>query len=95
MDTLAFIDESVLKEVISREHLLPDGVDAVRCQASLKGGSRLDYLRLLVAHLRSRKVGLSWRAKAHGGVLAVSKSKGKQREIWHGGEISAMVDKPP
>ncbi|CAE7665217.1 HET-E1, partial [Symbiodinium pilosum] len=53
------------------------------------------YLKLVWRQLQCGKTRLWQRVQAIGAVFAVSKSHGRQREVWDGSTISAMAAKPP
>ena len=71
----------------------PNGLDGF---AGVAETERLEYVKLVAKQLRCGKLGLSERVKGGGSVLAVSKpGTGKQREVWHGRQVSQAALRPP
>ena len=95
VDPLPYLDNAVRTIVTSGARLFPNGVASVGTKARFTAGPRAEYIRLLIRYLRSSKVGLTTRALSNGTVFAVSKTNGHQREVWHGGPISAQALSPP
>ena len=56
---------------------------------------RAEYLKLVWRQLQCGKLKLRRQVHACGDVFSVSKSGGRQREIWNGSIISAKAERPP
>ena len=56
---------------------------------------RPEYARLVVRHLRSRKVGLLPNVACSASIFAVGKSSGGLREVWNGHDLSTLATLPP
>ncbi|CAE7309869.1 unnamed protein product, partial [Symbiodinium sp. KB8] len=63
---------------------------------NFSAGSRVEYVKLIVAQLRCGKLGLSQVCKGGGTSLAVGKPGGlRLREVWHGRRVSQAAEVPP
>lgn len=58
-------------------------------------GERKEYVKLIVRQLRGGKLELRASYRGGGTILPVSKSRGRQRIVWHGKRISAAAAVPP
>ena len=70
----------------------PPGLDQFSCP---KGAQRVEYLKLILRELRSRKTELRSSFRAGGTVFPVGKAGGRQRAVWDGSRITLSAAKPP
>ena len=79
----------------SEANLFPDGLVGVPVTVAFKGGSRLEYAKLVCAQLMSRKVALMQRPSSSAGIFMVAKKdKSRLREVWDGSLISSASAEP-
>ncbi len=65
--------------------VLPRGL---RFFGDFHAGERAEYVKLVVAQLRCRKLGLASEILGGGTVFTVPKSGGRLREVWNGRRVS-------
>ena len=96
VDPMTYIPTEVASVISQPSLMFPLGVTDIKRPAPLRGGSRDEYVRLLLRQLRSSTVGLVAEANASDGTFAVGKkSTGRQREVWDGSAISEAALVPP
>ena len=75
--------------------LLRDDRGELQTAITFGGGPRFEYIKLIRAQCRARKVVLSRTCEHAAAVFAVAKPDGRQREVWHGTDFSSACRKPP
>ena len=95
-DPLDCLPRDIRAVIMDESLMFPDSPPGLNNFSCVPEESRPEYIKLVVKQLRCGKVGLADSITGGGTVLAVSKpGTGKQREVWHGSQVSQAAAPPP
>ena len=89
-----WLPQDALEVVRNPSVMFPHGVLGLPPRVAFKGRNHLEYVKLIVAELRSGKTRLMRDATTAANVFAVWKRSGAQRCIWDGSRISSASCAP-
>ena len=96
LNSMDCIPPELQKVVASPNLLFPQGVKHLRRRCAFEAGERVEYLKFLRRQLLAGKVALALRVHVADKTFAINKKMaGCQREIWHGGRLTAAAVPPP